>query len=193
MAPDLVALVEKMDVNSEKLELRAEMKRRYAEWKSLGGPDSAAITARRIGGAIEALPSFQSAKTILLYSSMPGEVPTFEWLEKWRATRKIALPRVNGDVLELREYKPDDVVNGRFGIIEPSPDAPYVNADVVDLAVIPGVAFDSGGCRLGHGCGYYDRLLPALRCTKIGVAFPFRIVGRVPVGDSDVRMDNVIW
>lgn len=169
------------------------MKRREAEWKSLEGPESDAEVASRIGGTLEALPLFAAARTVLLYSSLYGEVPTGEWIRKWSASKRIVLPKVKGDILELREYSPSSIVSGYLGIVEPSDEAPLVGASEIDLAIVPGVAFDSAGGRLGHGRGFYDRLLPQLKCCKIGVALPFRIVGKVPSEERDVKMDLVLW
>lgn len=182
-----------MDRGELKTALRAGMKQRWSEWKSLGGPVSEAEIARRIGDALEALPSFRSAPAVLLYASVPGEVPTWDWIGKWRREKRIVLPKVEGDDLVLKEYVPELMARGRFGIMEPSGDAPCVDTAEIGLAVVPGVAFDSEGRRLGHGCGYYDRLLRNLACPKVGVAFPFRMVEEVPVDDGDVNMDMVIW
>jgi len=169
------------------------MKARYSEFRSLGGPVSEAQTALEIGKKLEALPGFRTASTVLLYASVPGEVPTQEWIGKWKEAKRIVLPRVVGDSLELREYVPGLLQEGKFGIEEPAPSAPQVDPGEIDFAVIPGVAFDREGRRLGHGCGYYDRVLSRLSCLKVGVALPFRIVEKVPADEMDVKMDMVIW
>ena len=63
---------------------------------------------------------------------------------------------------------------------------------VIDLAVVPRVAFDKEGCRLGRGKGYYDRLLPLINCYKIGICFPFQLYDSIPTEKFDIKMDEVI-
>lgn len=98
-----------------------------------------------------------------------------------------------GNDLELRRYTgPADLTVGAFGIEEPTGE-PFTHYDEIDLAVIPGVAFDAKGHRLGRGRGYYDRLLPRLTAArKLGICFPFQLVDEVPAEPLDIDMDEVI-
>ena len=100
---------------------------------------------------------------------------------------------VVGDDLELRLYAGDDrLAPGAFHIEEPRGE-PFTDYAGIDLAVIPGVAFDRAGNRLGRGKGYYDRLLPRLADTyKIGLCYPFQLADSLPAEAHDVRMDEVV-
>lgn len=101
---------------------------------------------------------------------------------------------VVGDELELRIYKgPQELeVRGLYGIAEPTGEI-FTDYDAIELAVIPGVAFDSAGHRLGRGKGYYDRLLPQLpNALKAGLCFPFQLIEEVPAESFDICMDTVI-
>ena len=142
---------------------------------------------------LEAHPVFRTAHTLLLYYSLPDEVNTHDFIRKWSAHKQILLPVVIGDDLELRRYTgPADLKKGAYGIEEPVGE-PFTDYDSIDLAIIPGVAFDTHGNRLGRGKGYYDRLLPRLPHTyKIGICFPFQLVEEVPTEAQDVRMDEVL-
>ena len=140
---------------------------------------------------IETISGFLDSDIVLLYCSIPGEVETARFIRKWAAVKTVALPRVVGDNLEIREYRPDGLVAGYRGISEPSEEAPLIDASEIGFAVIPGVAFDSAGHRLGRGKGYYDRLLPSLNCLKAGVAFDHQLVAEVPVEEHDISMDMV--
>ena len=142
---------------------------------------------------LEAHPVFRTAHTLLLYYSLPDEVNTHDFIRKWSAHKQILLPVVIGDDLELRHYTgPADLKKGAYGIEEPVGE-PFTDYDSIDLAIIPGVAFDTHGNRLGRGKGYYDRLLPRLPHTyKIGICFPFQLVEEVPTEAQDVRMDEVL-
>lgn len=133
---------------------------------------------------------FCNAGTVLAYWPLPGEVDLRPLIIG--AGRRFVLPVVCGNELVLREYNPAQMVAGAFGIMEPGPEAMTVQPDEIDFAIIPGVAFDSARMRLGRGGGYYDRLLPSLRCHKAGVAFPFQLYNTVPADPWDIPMDSVI-
>ena len=119
---------------------------------------------------------------------MKDEVQTHAFIEKWSRSKRIILPVVTGDELELRVYAgPQDLAIGSYGIAEPT-GAPFTDY----LAVIPGVAFDRYGHRLGRGKGYYDRLLPQIPAPKVGICFPFQLIEEVPAEAFDFRMDTII-
>ena len=106
----------------------------------------------------------------------------------------MVLPRVTGPAtMELCLYDgPVSLSEGAFGIMEPTGQA-FTAYQEIDLAVVPGMAFDAQGNRLGRGRGYYDRLLPLLpRAYKIGLCFPFQLIGNVPTQPTDIAMDEVI-
>ena len=125
--------------------------------------------------------------------NLPDEVNTHDFIRKWSVQKQILLPVVIGNELELRRYTgPQDLKKGAYGIEEPVGE-PFTDYASVDLAIIPGVAFDAHGNRLGRGKGYYDRLLPRLPHTyKIGICFPFQLLEEVPTEALDVRMDEVL-
>jgi len=148
--------------------------------------------ADRIWQRLETISGFQDSDIVLLYWSIPGEVETQDFIRRWYGSKRIALPKVVGDVLELREFSPEQMVEGYRGILEPSGEAPLIAASDIDFAVVPGMAFDVRGGRLGRGKGYYDRLLPSLSCPKAAVAFGHQLVDMVPMEEHDVRMDMVI-
>lgn len=143
---------------------------------------------------LEQNPSFLQAHTVLLYWSMDDEVYTHDYVCKWAQSKKILLPCVKGDQLELREFHGMDSLRPGegFGIPEPIGEI-FTDYDTIDLIIVPGVAFDREGNRLGRGRGYYDKILKETRVsTKIGICFDFQLVDKVPVEPLDVRMDAVI-
>ncbi|HIZ91654.1 MAG TPA: 5-formyltetrahydrofolate cyclo-ligase [Candidatus Bacteroides merdavium] len=143
---------------------------------------------------IEVHPVFQKAKTVLLYHSLPDEVNTHDFIRKWYMQKRILLPVVTGNTLELYTYTgPDNMQTGAYGIAEPIGEK-FNNFKEIDLAIIPGMAFDRRGNRLGRGKGYYDRLLPFLAGTyKLGVCFPYQLLESIPTENFDVRMNEVIY
>ena len=140
-------------------------------------------------------PRIKAANTILLYASLPDEVDTHCLMEQLLAQGKnILLPVVVGDHdLKICPYKPSSqVAQGPFGIMEPQADA-FTAFDEIDVALIPGMAFDKQGNRLGRGKGYYDRFLSTVpHLYKIGVCFPFQQITEVPADENDIRMDEVV-
>ncbi len=155
----------------------------------------------RVQERIIALPAFAEATTVLLYAPVRGETDTSLLLETlWRKRSRVLLPRCRPEtpgemdlfcVAGLAELKP-----GAWGIPEPDPAACSLHEGCgIDLAIIPGVAFDRACNRLGMGGGYYDRLLaqPGMaQCLKIGPAFAFQIVNRLPVETWDRPLDLVV-
>ncbi len=138
---------------------------------------------------------WHKAGTVMLYHALPDEVDTAPLLaDALLMGKRVLLPRVVGDNLELRIYTPDTLCRGAYGIMEPTGDV-FLAEDYasIDLAIVPGMAFDRRGSRLGRGKGYYDRLLPLLpKAYKLGLCFDFQLLDYIPCEEHDVRMDWVM-
>ena len=150
--------------------------------------------SRDIMSNVEDVDRFRNAKVVLLYWSMEDEVQTHEFVEKWYKQKTLLLPCVDGDDLKLRQYTGQECMRSgeQFGIGEPTGEE-YTELESVDVIVVPGVAFDKEGHRMGRGRGFYDRLLKETpNAYKIGVAFEFQMVASVPVEPHDVMMDCVV-
>ena len=175
---------------------KKEIRRRMKELQNAFTPEQAEAECTRIWAEVEAGEAFRKARTVLLYMDIPGEVATRAFIERWKGEKRIVIPLVRGNALELKEYDPDKLVPGYKGILEPSEDSHTVQPGETDLALVPGVAFactSSGrAARLGRGGGFYDRLLPALKCPCIGVCYSYRVVDEVPVEDWDVTLDGIV-
>ena len=132
--------------------------------------------------------------TIMAYWPLPDEVdirPLIHWLVGQGKT--VVLPKVTGDeTMELRRYSSqEDLAEGAFHIMEPVGDA-FTDYDDIDVVLVPGMAFDAAGHRLGRGKGYYDRFLAASsHLYKIGICFPFQRVAEVPTEEHDMCVDEV--
>ena len=134
---------------------------------------------------------FVGAKRVMLYSSLPDEVQTHAFIEKWRHDKVIILPTVVGDDI-IPVALADDTLfcEGDFHIMEPQ-SHPY-DGDF-DLIVVPGMAFDRNGNRLGRGKGFYDRFLSKhLEVPRIGICFDFQIVDAVPADSFDILVHKVL-
>ncbi len=195
----------------EKARIRREMKQAWASaracaYAAVPEPGSPGLPADSLPGSgipleewaerlweqIEASEAFRRARTVLLYASLPDEVPTEALFRRWAGDKRLVLPLVCGDELLLKAYAPDALRPGYRGIPEPLPTSPDVAPEEIDFALIPGVAFTAQGGRLGRGKGYYDRLLPRLtRAVKAGAAFPFQMRERLPLDAWDAPLDIV--
>jgi 5-formyltetrahydrofolate cyclo-ligase len=135
---------------------------------------------------------FQTAATVALYSPVLNEVFTEQVFHEALAGGKlVAYPRVRGNELEfVQVLDPSDLRQGTFGVLEPV-GMRIVSPESIDLAVVPGVAFDRAGHRLGYGKGFYDRGLHGSRCPGFlaGLCFEQQLVDRLPAEEHDVRMD----
>ena len=137
----------------------------------------------------------ENSRTILLYNALPDEIPTQALMDELVARGKtVLLPCVINDTdMELRRYTgPQDLQTGSFGILEPTGEL-FTDYDTIDVAIIPGMAFDAEGHRLGRGKGYYDRFLSRVpHLYKIGLCFSWQLVDQVPYDEHDIVMDEVI-
>ena len=168
--------------------LRAEIKEMIARLS----PEEKSRLSEKIIFKIEQLPEFKEAKNILLFRSLPDEVILDAIFDKWSSSKRLILPVVKGDELELRYYEgTESLKTGAFGIEEPQGEL-FTEWDKIDMVLVPGVAFDCRKNRLGRGKGYYDKILPKLSGIKIGVCFPCQLVAFVPCREWDVKVDEVI-
>lgn len=161
-----------------------ELKNRYS-YSELESLSSGIISL------LESDPLFVRAKCVLLYNSLPDEVFTHALIEKYVGLKTILLPTVVGEDLQLHVYDKDASFNvGAYGIGE-SDGGLFTDYEAVDLAVVPGMAFDVAGHRLGRGKGYYDRMLPNIHCPKYGLCFGFQLVDEIECEGHDILMDKV--
>jgi 5-formyltetrahydrofolate cyclo-ligase len=170
-----------------KQELRQAIRRQ----KQLLSDDDASV----ILAQLRQHPRLANANILLLYNALPDEVPTQELLDELIAQGKtVLLPRVINDTeMELRQYTgTQDLQAGFFGIMEPTGTL-FTDYEKIDVAVVPGMAFDKKGHRLGRGKGYYDRFLAKTPHTyKIGICYSSRLFDHIPTDEHDILMDEVI-
>ncbi len=168
--------------------LRKDIKEKIAELT----PDEKKRMSEAIFLKIEQLPGFEKAKNILLFWSLPDEVITSMFFDKWSDRKCLLLPVINGDELELRYYEGRRYLKtGSLGVQEPQGKL-FTEYDKIDMVLVPGVAFDRDCNRLGRGKGYYDKLLPKLSGMKIGICYPCQLLDQVPCQEWDVKMDKII-
>lgn len=144
------------------------------------------------------LKEFKEAKVILLYVSVRSEPDTRALIRDCLiAQKRIFLPRINKEKgeLEIREISSiDQLKKGPYGIPEPDQDSPLRDINEAELIIVPGVAFDRRGGRIGYGAGYYDKLLTGLKkeIPVVAIAYDDQIVEEIPLEPHDKLVDLII-
>lgn len=162
--------------------------------------DERARAAGAVSARLSALPEFQSARVVSGYLPTRGELdPGAALAAAAGRGATIVYPRVTAERPRLRFHpvaSPELLRVGAFGILEPPADSAEVAIDRIDCVLVPGLAFDAQGRRLGYGGGYYDEagalLRAAGRAFLVGVAFEFQMIDCCPTGDGDVVLDCVV-
>jgi 5-formyltetrahydrofolate cyclo-ligase len=180
-------------IEAQKAVLRREMARRCGD---LPGAEPG-IAGRSMAEMLAASGDWLAGSRVGLFASLPGEPdtrPLFAMLQG--AGKAIFLPRclADGRMEMAQAGRWEDLVPGRFDILEPPQHAVGCPVSSLDLLLMPGVAFDSQGGRLGRGGGFYDRALAGEQTgpRRLGVGFAFQVVERVPVADHDRRVDGLL-
>ena len=152
------------------------------------------IKSLEIGKRLLGMPLFVEASTIMFFAAFRSEVDTIPMIRKSLAEGKhVVMPKVRGRDLVLFEIKDfdEDISLGRWGIPEPHEQRP-ITLDAIDLMIVPGVAFDEHGNRLGYGAGYYDRIITNYDGETIALAFELQIVPQVPVTENDCPIKQIV-
>ncbi len=143
--------------------------------------------------------NFLEAKIVLLYTPSAGEVDTRHIIRRtFDYNKLVVLPAFDlqqGEVTLMKVDDPADLVPGPRGNLEPDPRrCKKVPLECIDIAIIPGLAMDEKGGRIGSGKGFYDRLIPRLPVTsrKVGLVFEDQIVSQVPMESHDKYVDIII-
>lgn len=153
--------------------------------------------SKEIKERLFSLKEYRDAETVLFYVSYNGEVFTHDMIKESLKEKKVVVPISNKEdcSLSLSELKNwNDLETSSYGILEPKKDCvKEVSINDIDLIIVPGVAFDCKGNRMGHGKGYYDRLLANKKqIPAVGLAFEFQIVKNIPTDSNDKPVDLII-
>jgi 5-formyltetrahydrofolate cyclo-ligase len=160
--------------------------------------DVAAAAARMIAAQLATAPEIAEAGLIGLYAALPDELPTRACFESLRRQgRECVFPRIHGQrsLVFHRVDAWEELRPGRLGIAEPSASAPVRVPGARDIVLVPGVAFDEQGHRLGRGSGCYDAAFPPGAANPpllFGIAYEFQIADTVPHGSRDRRVDAIV-
>ena len=136
---------------------------------------------------------YKKSKTAMFFVSFNSEVHTHEMIKESLKNKTVILPKV-----EQHEIEPsvvidfDNLIPGKFGVLEPI-EAMKIAHKNIDLVLVPGIVFDKEGHRVGYGFGYYDKFLRKVpKAVKIGLAFDFQLVDKIPKETHDVPVDVIV-
>ncbi len=177
------------------LEEKSDLRHRLLEKRLSLNHKDVWIRSEEIKRSLIKLKSFQEARSIALYYPTKNEVGTQGIFKIAKELGKgIYFPLVDGSSLEFRKI--NDLAGlkiGSFGVPEPSHCPPGVEIEDIDLIIIPGIAFDSFGIRIGYGKGYYDRAISKIDIKKrIGLAYDFQVVESIPIERYDERVGLIV-
>ena len=144
-----------------------------------------------------ALPDFKEPRKVLCYASLADEVQIRPLMEKWLSMGvTVALPRITGkgqmEAVSFTDF--DSLVEGEYGILTPDLEkGEVIPPEELDLIIVPGIAYDTRGERLGMGGGFYDAYLDrATKAKRIALAFSCQLVAKIPMEAHDVRVHKII-
>jgi 5-formyltetrahydrofolate cyclo-ligase len=183
-------------VSSADLKRQKRALRREARARRDGlSPTERARMSDEVARKVLALPAVVDARTVMAFSSFGSEVDTGPIIERLeRDGRRVALPLTEGRIIVAVAYRSGDQVKpSSFGALEPA-GGEKVAPEQIDVVVVPGLAFDRSGHRVGYGRGFYDRFLGALRpdALTVGICFSVQLVDEVPHGRGDRAVDLVV-
>lgn len=173
-------------MNTSKQELRNQ----FCTLRECLPPEEMTAASAALCRRLAAWDILRQARVVLTYLAFrnePDPAPLFQLLPAihW------VVPRIQGKRLVLHPYDPERLVRHPFGMLEPAADLPMVDPATLDVILVPGVAFDLRGGRLGFGGGYYDRFLPTTPALRVGLAYDLCLVAKLPRNEEDQRMDWV--
>ena len=163
------------------------------------GPDARTRAGKIIASCVWEIEAVSAARSILLYASLPEEVPTDDIAREARSRGiQVVYPRCLEGPREMSlhtvQAESDLLADGRWGIREPAVHCPIARPEEIDVAFLPGLAWDRTGNRLGRGAGYYDQLLadPGLHALRCGLFFAAQEFPVIPADEWDAPLDMVV-
>lgn len=166
------------------------LRREFAARRDAVPPEERAELAHAILGRLVNLPEWKAARSIGSYATFRSEVPTRFFFERAARDRKVgAAPRIEGEgLVYVATRSIDELAPGSLGVPEPRAG----ESVQPDLVIVPGLAFDPEGGRLGYGRGFFDRFLRTFAGVSVGIAYDFQVVARLPLDAQDVPVGIVV-
>jgi 5-formyltetrahydrofolate cyclo-ligase len=178
------------------MEQKTEIRKKTLDLRNSLAPEVRALKGHAISRSLENTELFQDADHILFYYAFGSEVDTIPLINKWITEKKIYLPKLDaeGNLMALPFTGFETMTQNNYHIPEPLEHAGTRRFEKkLDLIIVPGVAFDPAGNRIGMGKGYYDRYLGANKTVpRIALCYSEQVLDEVPKADYDETVDLII-
>jgi 5-formyltetrahydrofolate cyclo-ligase len=174
---------------------KRELRERMRNVRNGIDPHRREVWSSAIVGAVHELSEVAAARTLTAYLSFGSEIPTAELIAVLDTeSKRVGVPVVRDGEIVMVAFKPGDpTARSEYGMSEPV-GGEEIFPEEVDVLMIPGLAFDREGFRLGYGGGFYDRYVRRTRADalRVGICFSEQVVDEVPHGDGDERVDRIV-
>jgi len=174
-------------LDQEKKAMRKLMRERKAALPA----EEKLLKSKRIFEFIESQSWFIEANVVMCYWSLPDEVITHDFCLKWMKSKTLLLPRMVGPDIVPVVFEGTLVKEPILGVEEPQGEE-YRHVNMINVILVPGVAFDRDGNRLGRGKAFYDKFLRSTHALKVGVCFAEQLAEKIPTDHHDLPMDKVV-
>ena len=173
--------------------MKNQLKEAMLEKRDILSREEIIPKSQKIAKNLFALSEFKKSKTAVFFVSFGSEVHTHEMIAKALKAKTVAVPKViNNEIVPSIIHDLENLVEGKFRILEPM-DSIKVSSKSIDVVIVPGLAFDLNGHRVGYGFGYYDRFLRTVpKAAKIGLCFDFQLVEKIENHELDVPVDFIV-
>jgi 5-formyltetrahydrofolate cyclo-ligase len=181
-------------MNTQIFDRKNHLRKKSRQMREALGEDVRSLANIAIQQQIENWIVFQHSLVVLAYLPTKAEIDLRPLMEKY-PHKSWVLPRIlpgDAHVMQFHPYDRARLVRHKFGMEEPDPCLPVILPGEIDLALIPGLAFDRMGWRLGYGGGYFDRFLKDFQGISLGVTFKELLFESLPSDSNDMRMNFVV-
>lgn len=174
---------------------KSEIRKIYKQKREDMNKSDVAEKSRRAAEAFIASKLYKNASQLMLYMPLGNETDTAAIISAALADgKKLVLPVTDRKTYEITPVLWDgesELCEGAFSVKEPV-DASLADMSKLDVVIVPGIAFDKGGARVGFGKGCYDRLLEGISAVKVGFCYDFQLADKIPADEHDVKMDFLV-
>lgn len=173
---------------------KGTLRQQFTKLRHTLSPATRDASSRQIVDFLTQLPEYPTSRRIGIYAATPGEVDLRSFFDRCTTDGKSCyFPRVEGADMAFHQVRAwSELVSGKYGILAPHPSSVVLAPEEFDLLVVPGVAFDRHGHRLGRGKGFYDRYLPRVGGCHIGACFDSCVVETLPHEPHDARIHLLV-
>lgn len=174
--------------------MKTQLKESILEKRNSLSKEEILKKSNEIKNSLFSLSQYKKSKTVMFFVSFNSEVNTHEMIKASLRNKTVVVPKVIHNEIEPSVMMDFDslIPSGKFGILEPI-EAMKIAYKNIDIILVPGIAFDKEGHRIGYGFGYYDKFLKKVpKAIKIGLCFDFQLVEKIPREMHDVPVDMIV-